>query len=136
MGNIKKILANKKVADHGLYVGSTWEDCENIHLHWDDFRLIMTEKDFCNFVESTCTAIKKLQILKETNEREKGHCLVQWKPEYRYFKNRLQIELQDAPQTGHVHIHLRDLRLELSIEEFKELAECMAKAVEELSSSI
>lgn len=135
MGNIKKILASKEVADHGLYVGSTWEDCENIHLHWDNFRLIMTEKDFLSFVLSTDRALVRKDDLKLKGEAEKGHCLVQWRPEYRYFKNRLQIELQDAPQTNMVHIHLRDLRLEVSIEEFKEMTECMVKAVKELPSN-
>ena len=135
MGKIKKILASKEIADHGLYVGSTWEDCENIHLHWDNFRLIMTGEDFREFIWATNEAAMKINVLDIEKQREKGHCLIQWKPKHRYFKNRLQIELQDAPQTNMIHIHLRDLRFEVSIEEFKEMAECMAKAVKELSVS-
>ena len=141
MGNTIKFLAYKKIkAESDIYSDHhTIERCEDFHLHWRNLRLIFTKEEFDYFCKSVQHAWTKWQRQRKPNpEPDKSL------PEYLFSSkinpvhgrrpNDFQIEIQgDLPYMPKdmIHIHYKSLRLDVSHNEFLELAEEFIKAKKE-----
>lgn len=136
MGNIKKLLFSGKVPKEGLLSSRLIiEWCENIHIHNGDIREEFTEEQFESYAVAIFDAYLKYQALKSNNPElinieNKYHILSQDVVDTeRPFCDRLQIESQ---QEGHIHVHCRNFRQELTKEEFKEMALAFIEALDNL----
>ena len=116
-----------------------WGDlCENIHMHIGNLRVEFSKEEFDNLYNA-------MTILRDG--LEKGIDEYNWKPgnpdflisydngvrltnDSAYFPNRLRVELEKKER---VHIHYREVRLHLTINEMKELAKALNHAVEGLN---
>lgn len=136
MGRIKKILVNKDIPEKGmLHSRLIIEWCENIHLHYRDMRLEFDEKDFEQLAIAMFDGyLKYKKIRKENpeliNDENKYSVLSQGEiVDSGEFPNRLQIELQEE---GHIHIHYRNLRLEMKKEDFLNIASVFIEAIDSM----
>jgi len=141
MGNTIKVLVKKKIkAESDIYADIyNIERCEDFHIHWRNLRLIFTKEEFETFCKAILHAWTKWQRQGKPNP-EKDKSL----PDYLYSSkidpihgrrpNDFQIEIQgNLPYMpkNMIHIHYKSLRLDVSHDEFLELAELIGKAKEE-----
>ena len=140
MGKIIEILGSKKINPISYFLSKRLVTEENkqersIHIHLRNKRLEFTKEEFIDFAEH----IKKsLDILKEQrginadDSRDGGsnnyYILEQKKvnesPGFK--KDLLQIELNEP---NVIHVHYRNLRIDLSPDEFVEIAEVFHTAL-------
>lgn len=144
MGNTIKVLADKKIkAESDIYPDMhTIERCEDFHLHWRNLRMIFTKDEFNVFCKAIQHAWTKWQRQGKPNP-EPSKSL----PEYLFvskinplhgrrstdFKIEVQGDLPYMPPNM-IHIHYKSLRLDVSHNEFLELAELFSKAKEEFKN--
>lgn len=141
MGNTIKILVEKVLkAKSDIYSGMhTVERCEDFHLHWRNLRLIFDKEEFKIF----CNAVRDAQnmwIRQGCPSPEPDKSL----PDYLYtseispihsrrptdFVIEVQGDLPHMPENM-IHLHYKSLRLDVSHDEFVELAEAFSEALEE-----
>ncbi|RLC40270.1 MAG: hypothetical protein DRH51_05900 [Candidatus Coatesbacteria bacterium] len=136
MGDIKKVLSLKKLPPRTITPTKFWMDlCENVHLHLRNYRLDMSVREFKQFINFILKVYPKIYEVIEKNNYKEGnydfHALFSTKqvinPDSDYYPDRLSIELQ---RSRNVHIHYRDLRLDISEAEFVELASAFSSALE------
>ncbi len=140
MGNIIKHLAEAILPKRTITATQIWSDlCENIHLHFRNIRLDMSEEEWANFV----CAIRSLQLAldhsaaKYRYEEGDPNFLVHLaynqplKANSKYYPNRATLELE-TDET--VHFHYRDLRLHWTLKEFEQIAQMFIKAKEKVDS--
>ena len=152
MGDIKKILSQKELPDRELHNSRLFVDLsENVHIHFREIRLMFGVEEFFEFTdiikESAGEVKKYLKKHPDYKEQEvfdgllvAGGVKRQTSPlqkspkphESKYFPNRLQIELQEEKVIDSVHIHYRDYRLVMNIETFRELANSLKEALDNL----
>lgn len=152
MGAIKKIMCNKELPERELHNSRLFVDLsENIHIHFREIRLMFGVEEFFEFfdiVKEGARDIKKyLRRNPDYKEQEVfdgilvgGGAKRQIIPlkkspkphESKYFPNRLQIELQEEGVIDAIHIHYRDYRLVMNIQTFRELANGMKEALDNL----
>lgn len=140
MGNIFKHLASRILPKRSITNDQVWTDlCENIHLHYRNVRLDMSEEEWAEFV----CAIRSLHLAmdkaaaKYRYEEGDPNFLVHLsynhplKPSSRYYPNRATLEFEKDET---IHFHYRDIRLHLSLLEFNELASMFAEAKNKMDS--
>jgi hypothetical protein len=135
MGKIDKILANKNIPKKGMLNSRLIiEWCENIHLHYRDMRMEFDEEDFEQLAITMFDGYLKYKNIKKEKPKAIGnenkyHVLSQSTIEGAgEFADRLQIELQ---KEGHIHIHYRNLRLEMKKEDFLNIASAFIEAIDD-----
>ena len=152
MGDVKKILASCKLKDREKHNSRLFVDlCENIHIHYREYRFIFSLPEFFEF----CDIIKK-------SEEDIRHYLINnqdYKPgkypttiiiaggserqlkflenspapnRSNYDNNYFSIELQEEYVIDELHIHYRDFRLVLNRDNFKDLSVQFMNAYREL----
>lgn len=140
VGEIKKLLAAEKIPYRTITNRKLWGDlCENIHLHFRNLRLDFSHREWAQF----CMGVQSIGMnvereIERTNHREGDpNFLLQiafnepLTPDSKYYPNRATIELQ---RDNTVHLHYRDLRIHLSNEEFRQLAEMFTKGLYEMDN--
>jgi hypothetical protein len=152
MGSIKKILINKDLPDRELHNSRMFADLsENIHIHFREIRLMFGVEEFFEFfdiLKEGARDIKNyLRRHPEYKEQEVFDGILvgggakrqiiplEKSPQphvSKYFPNRLQIELQEESVIDAIHIHYRDYRLVMNIETFREFANGMKEALDNL----
>ncbi|MCP4156001.1 MAG: hypothetical protein GY757_50225, partial [bacterium] len=126
---------------------------ENIHIHYREIRMMFGVEEFFEFfkiVKEGARDIKKY-LTRNPDYKEQevfdgilvgGGAKRQIIPlkespkphECKYFPNRLQIELQEEEVIDSIHVHYRDYRLAMNIETFREFANGMKTALDNLDS--
>lgn len=134
MGEIKKVLAIGEIEPRTLTSNSIWSDlCENIHLHYRNIRFDFSETEWAAFraaINGIGLGVEKTAEEKNYREGDPNY-LVQvmfnhrLKSDSKYYPNRSVIELQ---RDNTVHFHYRDLRIHMTISEFKEIAKAFTEA--------
>jgi hypothetical protein len=129
MGDIRKVLYLKELPKRTITPTKFWTDlCENFHLHLRNIRLDFSIREFKQLAEFVIKILPKvLDTIKKVDYKEGNHDFLAMfstrqviSQDSDYYADRFSIELQ---KDSTIHIHYRDLRLHLSSEEFKELAE-------------
>jgi len=152
MGAIEKILSERELPERELHNSRLFVDLsENVHIHYRELRLMFGVEEFFEFtdiIKESAREVKKyLKKHPDYKEQEVFDGLLvaggikrqitplQKSPkphQSKYFPNRLQIELQEEKVIDSIHIHFRDYRLVMNIETFRELANGMKEAVDNL----
>jgi hypothetical protein len=152
MGAIKKILSNRELPERELHNSRLFVDLsENIHIHHREIRLMFGKEEFFEFTDVIKESAKEVKrYLKKHPEykemevfdglmvaggekRQRIPLKKSPKPhESKYFPNRLQIELQEEKVIDSIHIHYRDYRLVMNIETFRQFANGMKEALDNL----
>lgn len=137
MGNIRKVLNLNVLEPRTMTPNQLWVDiCEDIHLHFRNYRLDFSMKEFAQFCGNLHNLYKAWEFHTNEMDYEEGDPNIlkslfaneTWPADSTYYPNRLSIEEQ---RDGTYHIHYRDLRIHLSRDEFDDFLEGMVKAKEE-----
>jgi hypothetical protein len=151
MGHTLNSLAEKKadsrVIFHHRFVV---ECCEAFHVHYRNLRIILSERDFVSMAQGMADALKRWEAKgkpetspsthielcrKEVALRPVDDCMYKVNlNDNLYVKNEGKIFADGAglEDTKYIHLKIRDLRLELTIDEFNEFASTVAEAKEKL----
>ena len=118
MGDIKKILGFKKLNSSPLFCNDLRvENAESIHLHWRDLRILMSQSQFSTLHNGVTEAVINWDGALSNEDLVLSHTNL---PDKIIFKDEAKVEeLRD----GNIHFHWRDLRLELTPEDFLSLCE-------------
>ena len=154
MGAIEKVLSERELPERELHNSRLFVDLsENVHIHFRELRLMFGAAEFFEFTDIVKESAKEVKkyLKKHPGYKEQeifdgllvaGGIKRQTTPlqkspkphQSKYFPNRLQIELQEEKVIDSIHIHLRDYRLVMNIETFRELANGMKEAVDNLEA--
>ncbi len=143
MGYTRKIIDTKKVSDvPTFYTSSLRIDlAENFHLHYRNFRIEMSAKEFSRVAKSYFISWIKWNFLGRPSVRPTDDHLVLYStkiPEKIGEGNdlvrgsELTVELQH--QTDYIHLHYRGSRIEFSVDEFKDFAEVISNSKTKIES--
>lgn len=137
MGHIKKVLASQHLEPRSITPRMIWVDlCENIHIHYRNFRFDMSKQEFATwmcamnclykaseysmhkfkFEEGDPNNLKQLQFRQEINNNSD------------YYPNRAVLEWN---RDDTYHFHYRDFRLHMSEDEFEDIAGMFVKGLEQ-----
>ena len=152
MGDVKKVLASCKLRQREKHNSRLFVDlCENIHIHYREYRFVFSLPEFfefCEIITNSEQDIRNYLVNNPDYEEGKYHTTViiaggrerQLKflnkspaPNQSYYENNsFAIELQEEYVTDEIHIHYRDLRLVLNRNNFKDIALQFIQASQEL----
>ena len=126
------------------------EICEKVHTHYRNIRIVQTLDDFINMAEGFASALErwKKRGCPGTGSRHIELCRKQ--VAVADFSDTVEINLNDNlykkneggifaegsefnEEDSYVHIKLRDVRIEVSLTEFNEIAECFKEAQEKIN---
>ena len=112
MGQVFETLVAKTVPRPEFNNRGVVELCENIHLHWRNFRLEFTKDEFRLFL-AMMQAIDPQDIVEANLDPEAFTELVRTDdiPDESEWDDRLAVEKQVQ---GHYHFHYRQLRIEVN----------------------
>lgn len=139
MGKIKRQLALKDLNPRCVTPNHLYMDlCEDVHIHYRNIRFDMTVKEWALFIAMlNQIQVAADQVMTQTKYQEGDpNFMMQIMPkntlcaDSEYFPNRLSIEWQEG---NTIHIHYRDLRLDLDFNEFLIFAKAMGEAVANLT---
>jgi hypothetical protein len=153
MGAVKKLLAGKTLKEREKHNSRALVDlCENIHIHYREFRLIFSLDEYFEFVnivnKSTQDVRNYLYNNPEYKEqaypttimiacgKDRQRKFLKNSPQPHrstYHNNHFAIELQEEFVTDEIHVHWRDLRIALNRENFKDVAEAFIEAHKNLT---
>jgi len=129
MGHVDKILAHRITKPKTRYYNDffTIEVCENFHIHWRNMRIQMTDKEFEVFSKAMMNSYRKWELMKKPYPyHETIYLQPAWDnlPDEQVFKNEIKIERQTSNMNlPEVHVHYKNLRIDLDMSELKELKE-------------
>lgn len=140
MGHIKKLLGAETIPYRTLTNTAIWGDlCENIHLHYRNIRLDFSEEEFATFRSAMFAIGLNIEEQSTKNNYKEGdpNFLIQatynqpLTPDSRYYPNRVSLELN---RDNTCHFHYRDLRIHMTYEEFRQIANMFKKALNEMDN--
>jgi len=144
----KANLSNKWIFKNRFVV----EMCEKVHVHYRNLRLIQNMKDFISMakgIEDSLNRWKKrgcptprkekhieLCRKKIINESDMNTLEINLNQNlYNVHKDQVFSEGADFDEEKYIHLKIRDVRIELSIDDFKVVADAVGQAKEKLNSS-
>jgi len=138
MGNIKRILSEKKIESVPLYWNTVRIEAgeeELIHFHWRDLRILLRpttalpgiQTQFERFATCVSGGYKKwINKLEQKFTKNKDIYIdVRKVPDEIIFDNTMKLEEQ---MNGQIHFHYRDTRYELIPHDFLQMADLFAEA--------
>jgi hypothetical protein len=148
MGAVKKLLAGKTLKEREPHNSRAFVDlCENIHIHYREFRLIFSLNEYFEFVDIVHKSTQDVRNYLLNNpdyqeqaypttiliacgkDRQKKFLANSPRPDRStYHNNHFAIELQEEFITDEIHVHWRDMRIVLNRENFKDVAEAFTEA--------
>jgi len=153
MGSIARSLSDRKIENRSIFNNRmVVEVCEKVHFHYRNLRILLSLSDFLELCRGCSQAYERWQKLGSPEPKKGEHIeLCRKKVAHDSFNENIQINLNNnlyAPNKGriyaegadfdekhYIHLKLRDLRLELNIDEFKELADAVREAEGRLKDS-
>lgn len=149
MGNPLKVLAEAELPRRWPWNSMILVDlCENIHIHYREVRFEFTMPEFREYTDWIAHTREEVEkYLADNPEWEEdaygdtvwkvggGPHLLTESPEPNksaYYPNRLLVQLE-TPKDHEIHVHYRNMRLDLSRQELRYLAATLANAVEQLN---
>lgn len=147
MGDTLKLLAERELPERLPAAGRVMVDlCENVHIHHRDLRQEFTRAEFFEHVDALNRYAAKLRTYLAANPEYRedayrdtvlvcGPDVIRASPRPNasaYFPRRLRIELERPHSMGEVHVHWRDFRLHLTLEELRLAVSAFREAGEAL----
>lgn len=150
MGHTVECLAKRKLESKPIFPNRfVVEICEKVHVHYRNMRIVQTLDDFINMAEGFASSLErwKKRGCPGTGSRHIELCRKQVAVtdfsdtveinlnENLYKKNEGGIFAEGAEfkeEEKYIHVKIRDIRIEMSINEFKLVAETLKEAKERL----
>lgn len=152
MGAIKQYLVKGKLKERELHNSRLFVDlCENIHIHYREYRFVFSLDEFFEFANILEKSTKDIRnYLTQNPDYQEGRlrdlvivaggrdrqmkCLENSPHPHvtKYYNNDFAIELQENFVVDEIHIHYRDFRLVLDREKFKYIADVFSEAKNKL----
>ena len=141
MGHIKKLFSEMVVKPENDMNGTmfTIERAENFHLHWRNYRLVFNKQEFSHFLAGVTEAAQKWNAEGQP-DASKDHAVetppiyylnrgvesIRAEPQKNDEWRKIGVELQDIAEwcnrDDFMHVHYKDLRIDLTVGEFTEFA--------------
>ena len=123
MGNIKRVLSKESLESKPLFANDLRiENAEAVHVHWRDLRILMSPNQFDSFTQGSTIADNHWDGELTGIDTLLSHTGI---PEGIIFGDEAKVEeLRD----GNIHVHWRDLRLELTPKDFISLSILLEEA--------
>lgn len=147
MGMTIEKLANRKVSDKAIFDKRfVVEICEKVHVHYRNLRLLLSLQDFLEIARGIKDSLSRWENMGRPEPREGIHielCRKQVaqfplsndviavnlnKNLYAENEGKIFAEGADLRDPRYIHLKVRDLRVELTLDEFNELAEAVVEA--------
>lgn len=146
MGQTIKKLAEREIKEPAVFNNRfVVEVCEKVHVHYRNLRILMSLTDFISMARGMSDALKRWEKLGSPEPDASNHielCRkdVATEPQgsgiainlnknlYVHNEGRVFAEGANFSEPIYIHLKTRDLRLELSTDEFDELAEAVIEA--------
>lgn len=152
MGKVKLNLDGIQLPDREAHNSRMFVDlCENIHIHYREFRIVFSLDEYFEFVEILTRSTEDVRsYLAQNPDYQEGaypttlmvaggqaqqRKLLQNSPQPNqpfYFARTFAIELQDESVVDEIHVHWRDYRFALPREHFKMIADSFGRAKAQL----
>jgi hypothetical protein len=150
MGHTIQTLAEKKIEERSIFNNRfVVEICEKCHTHYRNLRIVQSLDDWVLMAEGFRDALERWKkrgcpgtgkdkhielcrkniVIVDQNDKIQvnlNHNL------YNEHKDQIFSEGANFTEEKYIHLKIRDLRLEMSVAEFKELANCVTSAKERL----
>ena len=144
----KKPLENKAIFNNRFVI----EICERVHVHYRNLRITQTLDDFIEMANGFNNALERwkkrgcpgtgngvhIELCRKKVAIVDEHKDIQVnlnKNLYKQNEGEIFAEGADFADEQYIHLKIRDMRIELSIEEFKSLTESMIEAYGKLPST-
>ncbi len=143
----KRTIGQKSIFNNRMVV----EICEKVHFHYRNFRIVQSLDDFINMAEGVSASLErwKKRGCPGTGSRHIELCRKQVAVadfsdtvevnlnKNLYLENDGHIFAEGAcfKEPNYIHVKIRDVRIELSIEEFNTVAETLYEAKKRLEDS-
>jgi len=153
MGQSLKSLSKRDISGRSIFNNRlVVEVCEKMHLHYRNLRITLSLSDFIEFSRGLKMAYERWVSI-GTPEPKKGIHIELCRRKvgteahndaiqvnlnnnlYNANKDKIYAEGADFSDKCYIHLKIRDLRLEMSIKEFKELADGIIEAKKRLEDS-
>lgn len=140
MGTAKDILSEKKIKAESKHYSDFFdaEICEDFHIHWRNTRLQFNTEEFekfcCGIIDTYNTWVKigKTEPRPEWTLPKYIYGPVKVNQRHGINPENTRIEIQKQPD--YIHFHYKSIRLDLSIEEFLEIAKLFLNAKKKIQS--
>ena len=152
MGKVIETLIQDSIPEKAIFNNRfVIEVCERFHIHYRNLRIALSTVDFKELTKGCAQALERWHTL-GCPENPKEHielCRKQIARDtlndgirvnlnenlYNKYDGRIFSEGSEFKDERYIHLKIRDMRIEMSIPEFKEFADAIAKASERLASS-
>ena len=151
MGKTVKNLSSKELPQQSIFNSrSVVEVCESIHWHYRNLRVNLSPLDFETLASGIADALRRwekrgkpmdgkthIELCRKQIAQFPKHEGIKINLNenlYPKFEGRIFSEGSEFTEPEYIHLKIRDLRLEMPIEEFKTLAEAVKEADEKLRS--
>lgn len=136
MGNVLRVLGKvvpKRLK--GLFHDSMrFESSECMHIHWRNLRIVMTTDQFHAFTRAGARGAKRWSRM--GSPADKGDIILNHSnvSGETLLGDTIAVEVNGRPagEPDHIHVHYKDLRLEMLDDEFLEFADCLTMAAANL----
>lgn len=147
MGRVIKELAKVEIDQKAIFDKRfVVEICEKVHVHYRNLRILLSLQDFISMAKGMSDSLKRLETLGTPEPDEKKHIELCRKsvasdPQgegikvslnqnlYNLNKGKVFSDGAEFDEPIYAHLKIRDLRVELSLDEFHALAKAMREAV-------
>lgn len=142
----KREVTNDCVFPHRFVI----EAVESFHIHYKNLRLSLSKKDFIEVCKGCIQAFERWNKrgcpenqghIELCRKQIEGNCLNEGikinlnKNLYNEYQGKIFADGAEFAEEKYIHLKMRDIRLEMSIAELKELHYAIKEAVERLESS-
>ena len=153
MGQTLKILSERELQDQPVFSNRfVTEICEKVHIHYRNLRLMMELSDWLRFCEGIKDSLERWNKRGNPEPNPKKHIeLCRKQIAAKNISNKILINLNknlypqnegrifsegaNFTEDEYIHLKIRDIRLELSKNDFKELIYAVKEAEKALESS-
>lgn len=151
MGQTIRNLSTKEVAGNPIFNDRlVVEICEAVHLHYRNLRIILSMRDWVELAKGLSDSLSRHNSLMNPSPKEGTHIELCRKKVaqspignneikinlnnnlYKQHEGRIFAEGANLQDPDYIHLKIRDLRLELTHDEFRALTEAVKEANEKL----
>lgn len=155
MGQTIHNLASKPVANKTIFNNRfVIEICEAVHIHYRNLRILMSLDDWKSFVKGCSDSMLRWKSMGEPIPGSNQHIelcrknIAKDENTDSFIKINLNKNLylehdgmifsegSEFEEDKYIHLKIRDLRIEMSVDEFNKLADCVLEAKERLCQSV
>lgn len=144
----KKAISGKTIFNNRMVV----EICEKVHLHYRNLRIILSLQDFLEMGRGIVSSFERwgalgspipdkgvhIELCRKKVATQAHNDGIQVNLNHNLYNNnkgKIFAEGADFEEKHYIHLKVKDLRLELSINEFKELSDVITEAKRKLEDN-